>query len=128
MKFLVGVTAIVLGSRAAMLGAPKVPTETDRGFHLGWAVGQCLVIKCQVTRGFIETDSAKSGEPIKVRVQESLYGSASPGATIAVAYEADASEYAQKDGVYRLADTWKKVKVARGTTVTVVQNLERFLG
>lgn len=62
-----------------LLVAQNERGQADKNFALGEVVGHCLVVKCQVFRGTLLTDSLKPGEPAMVRVEEWLFGPPSPG-------------------------------------------------
>jgi hypothetical protein len=107
--------------------APKTPTQAEQDYVVGSLVSQCMVAKCQIFRGFILTDFPHPGTPEVVRVQEWLYGT-SAKETVEVPYEDDSAGHSTKDGIYRLADTWRRVSAAQNTSVTVVQKLDNLLG
>jgi hypothetical protein len=76
-----------------------------------------------VFRGVVLTDSAKSGEPIKVSVEEGLIGVEQQTKAISIPFEI------AHGGESSLIDTaWTRAKISKGTPVTVILALEKVCG
>jgi hypothetical protein len=125
-RFLTTLVSIVLSTQQ-IAEAARPHTQAQDDYELGGLVGQCLVVKCQVFSGVISTEAAKSGKPIFVQVEETLFGTANKAETIAVPYEDENGD--RRDGLGSPAAAWAKVSsVAKTTPVTVVFGLERRFG
>jgi hypothetical protein len=84
-KLLLSLMILTSGVRPFALFA-QVRSETARDYGWGRMVGDCLVSKCQIFRGFLLTESLKSGEFASVRVAEQLVGPPIGTETVEVPY------------------------------------------
>jgi hypothetical protein len=111
---------------SALLAKPRPRTQASVDYGLGSNLGACVAARCGVFRGVIATESAKSGEPIVVQVQEALFGLPNPPATIAVPYEDENGD--RRDGIGSPAATWAGVPIAKNTPVVIILGLGRGFG
>jgi len=110
---------------ALVSAAPRQHAQTELDFDFGWAVGECLVAKCQIFRGSIAEAPLPGGATIRVRVDESIYGSQADGQTVSVPYRNSAPT--NKDGVHDVADVWRNFVPSQNAPIAVVRLTERFL-
>jgi len=73
MKVLFTVAAIAWGTQQAPLRGQS-PGDAARDYALGRTVGECLTARCQVFSGLLLTEAPVSGEPVKVKIVEQLFG------------------------------------------------------
>jgi hypothetical protein len=105
------------------LTAQPMATARDRrnqelqDFDLGTLAGACLVVRCQVFRGTMLTDSPRSGEPVAIRVTEWLFGERSTNDTVLVPYE---DMKASQDKLGGTGMTWWRAHTSPREPITVL--------
>jgi hypothetical protein len=125
MRFMVAPIGFILILQQA-LAAAHLSKQDIEDYGLSATVGQCLIVRCQVFRGFLGTGSPKSGESFEVKVQEWLYGE--PVLETAwVPYE-DFRGSANKDEIGGVASAWARVGFSKNAPVAVVFGLENGFG
>lgn len=108
------------------LAAQPTPADKDRhaqelrDFGLGARAGSCLVVKCQVFRGVMLTDSPRSGEPVAIRVTEWLFGDRSTNDTVLVPYDTNLAEFG-RGGTVR---AWWRAHMSPREPITVLMAQE----
>jgi hypothetical protein len=120
-KFFLTFVNVVLGSQAIVMAAP--PPNRSEDYALGSRIGGCLVVACEVFRGFVLSESPKSGGPITIHVEEVLFGMPNKPDQLDLPYE-DLAHARNGDGGNYLASAWANVTPSRNTPVTVVFALE----
>jgi hypothetical protein len=91
-------------------------------YSLGSVVGECLLHKCQIFTGWLETDSPKSGDPVTIRVQQPLFGPLIQANTIEVPYS---SEIVVKAPYTGPAWAWRGVPLVKSRLLAFVLTLEQ---
>jgi hypothetical protein len=94
-----------------LASAAPVVVQAAAEYGLGTNVGYCFVAKCQVFRGFLLTDSPKSGEPVTVRVDRVSFGPPIKFENITIPYE-DLDHARTQDSLAQLAMSWMKAQAA----------------
>jgi hypothetical protein len=110
-----------------LASAAPVESQAAGDYSLGVGVGYCVVAKCQVLRGFLLTDSPKSGEPVTIRVDRVFFGPPMKLGNMTIPYE-DLDHARGQDSGALLAQAWMKVRMLRNTPVTVALGLARGFG
>ena len=94
------VLSLIIGN-VALFAAPRQHSQTELDFNFGWAVGECLVAKCQIFRGAVTEPASQGATSVLVRADESIYGPSVDGQSVSVPYLANPGRPA-KDGVHHL--------------------------
>ncbi len=121
MKFLLSLIFIA-GSVHMFYLVAQVRSHLDEDYGVGLAVGRCLVAKCKVFRGFLATDSPKSGTPVTVKVQEELFGMSHQTAIVSVPYSTEILPKAPSESP---GYVWEKVRLSKNAPLTIVLATER---
>lgn len=112
-------TLIALALSAQLLStAALARTQADDDYYLGARVAACIAARCQVFRGYLAIDSPNQGEPVPVRVEESLFGPPVESDTVVVPWERDFIPPDQPGRNH--FSVWLGIKRSKGTPVTVV--------
>ncbi len=100
---------------------PQISQEARDDFRLGATVASCLVVKCQVFRGYLTTDLPNGGNPVLVRVQEWLYGESGELEIVPLSL-------ANRTLAKSSSTAWRGVPMTKNTSVTVVLSQEQGFG
>ena len=71
-----------------LLVASAASAGALQDYVVGRIVAQCVAGPCHVFRGTIVTDSPQSGQPVRVRVEQTLHGTGAKESIIALPYVA----------------------------------------
>ncbi len=108
----------------ALPAQPHLTDRVDQEFRLGEKVASCLVVQCQIFRGYLTTDLPKPGTPIFVRVQEWLFGDPAQDEIVPLSWEDNLNS---GDRAGTSSPAWKSVRIEQNATVTVVVSHEQGL-
>lgn len=92
-------------------------------YRLGNDVGECVVMKCQVFRGHLVTDSPKSGQLVTIKVDEVFFGLAAGQDVVRIPYSKENWVKAPSESP---GYAWRKVTLAGSENLTIVQALDRL--
>src|SRR5437016_7599155 len=99
---------IVASIAQSLSGGATKPSQAEDDYALGWAVGQCLVLKCEVFRGYLLTQVPGPQKLVQIRVVDRLFGMSSVLETIGVPY-ADPNIHPSDD----VAIAWSHASTAK---------------
>src|SRR5215471_3664698 len=68
------ITRLLLLGVAAGVLLPAQMLQPSDDYTVGRKVGECLVVKCQVFTGWLDTESPQFGHPILIRLEAQLFG------------------------------------------------------
>lgn len=123
MRLIVLLVTVFLSSQCSAMATEPVGPDL-RDYSMGYIVGECLAVKCQVFRGYPLADSPKSGDAVSIRVVDWLFGPRSASGTVAVLFEDQSRNGALNDP----ARAWANVAISTHRPVTVVFGLDHGLG
>ena len=117
------ITSCALGQVSSALSQGKQFDGKVLDFGLGENVGQCLLVRCEVFRGYLLSTERKHGTPLEIRIAEPMMGDHTVDQIAQIPY----SEEINLKSPFTTGRVWRGVNLSVNSELTIVRPMVQLL-